>query len=73
VIAHAFARKLVSSGVTVAEWVVMREVFDDEKTSPGVMVERIGMTHGGISKLAALVVIQKLITRRERSDDRRFS
>src|SRR6202789_3560117 len=71
-VSHAFARKLLASGTTVAEWVVMREMFDDEQTSPGVLAERIGMTRGGVSKLVDRLVSKKLITRRDRSDDRRF-
>ena len=71
-VSHAFARKLLASGVTVAEWVVMREMFDDEETSPGILAERIGMTRGGVSKLVDRLVSKKVITRRERSDDRRF-
>jgi DNA-binding MarR family transcriptional regulator len=71
-VSHAFARKLSASRVTVAEWVVMREMFDDEETSPGLLAERIGMTRGGVSKLVDRLVSKKLITRRERSDDRRF-
>lgn len=71
-VSHAFARKLLASGATAAEWVVMREMFDDEETSPGVLAERIGMTRGGVSKLVDRLVSKKLVTRRERSDDRRF-
>ena len=71
-VSHAFARKLVLSGVTVAEWVVMREMFDDEEASPGVIAERIGMTRGGVSKLVDRLVGKRLVTRAERSDDRRF-
>src|SRR5580704_3994378 len=71
-VSQALARKLLDSGVTVAEWVVMREMFDDEETSPGVLAERIGMTRGGVSKLVDRLVMKKLVTRRERSDDRRF-
>jgi DNA-binding MarR family transcriptional regulator len=71
-VSHAFARKLLASGVAVAEWVVMREMFDDEETSPGVLAERIGMTRGGVSKLVDRLVGKKLVTRRDRSDDRRF-
>jgi len=71
-VSHAFARKLLASGVTVAEWVVMREMFDDEETSPGVLAERIGMTRGGVSKLVDRLVTKKLAARRNRSDDRRF-
>jgi DNA-binding MarR family transcriptional regulator len=71
-VSHAFARKLLASGVTVAEWVIMREMFDDHETSPGVLAERIGMTRGGVSKLVDRLVNKKLVTRRDRSDDRRF-
>jgi DNA-binding MarR family transcriptional regulator len=71
-VSHAFARKLMASGVTVAEWVVMREMFDDEEISPGVVAQRIGMTRGGVSKLVDRLVTKKLVTRRDRSDDRRF-
>ena len=71
-VSHAFARKLQASGVTVAEWVVMREMFDDEEISPGVLAERIGMTRGGVSKLVDRLVGKRLITRTDRTDDRRF-
>jgi len=71
-VSHAFARKLLTSGVTVAEWVVMRELFDDVETSPGVLAERIGMTRGGVSKLVDRLVTKKLAARQNRSDDRRF-
>jgi len=71
-VSHAFARKLLKSGVTVAEWVILREMFEEEETSPGVLAERIGMTRGGVSKLVDRLVGKKLITRTERADDRRF-
>src|SRR3984957_11091043 len=69
-VSHAFARKLLASGVTVAEWVVMREMFDDEETSPGILAERIGMTRGGVSKLVDRLLRKKVITPREGSADR---
>jgi DNA-binding MarR family transcriptional regulator len=71
-VSHAFARKLHLSGVTVAEWVVMREMFDNEETSPGMLAEGIGLTRGGVSKLVDRLVGKGLVTRRERADDRRF-
>ena len=71
-VSHTFAGKLQASGVTVAEWVVLREMFDDEETSPGVIAERIGMTRGGVSKLVDRLVGKKLVTRAGRTDDRRF-
>jgi len=71
-VSYAYARKLAASEVTVAEWVVMREMLNDEETSPGVLAERIGMTRGGVSKLVDRLVTKRLVTRHDRSDDRRF-
>ena len=71
-VSHAFARRLLESGATVAEWVVMREMFDEDQTSPGLLAERIGMTRGGVSKLVDRLVGKEFVTRRERADDRRF-
>ena len=34
----------------------MREMFDDDETSPGVLAERIGMTRSGVSKLVCRLV-----------------
>jgi len=71
-VSQAFARKLQASGITVAEWVVMREAFEDNQASPGVLAERIGMTRGGVSKLVDRLIGKTLITRTDRTDDRRF-
>jgi DNA-binding MarR family transcriptional regulator len=71
-VSHAFAAQLLRSGVTVAEWVVLREMYELGRTSPGVVAERIGMTRGTASKLVDRLLAKKLVTRAERSDDRRF-
>src|SRR5580692_3760243 len=71
-VSYAFARKLLNSGVTVAEWVVLREMYDRGETSPGVVADLTGLTRGAASKLVDRLVVKTLITRRGRSDDRRF-
>ena len=71
-VSHAFARKLEESGVTVAEWVVLRQIYGEEETSPSAVAERIGMTRGAASKLVDRLVNKQLVTREERSDDRRY-
>jgi DNA-binding MarR family transcriptional regulator len=71
-VSHAFARKLLDSGVTVAEWVVLREMYGQEEMSSSDIAERIGMTRGAISKLVDRLVGKALVTRQDRSDDRRF-
>ena len=71
-VSNAFARKLLNSGVTVAEWVVLREMYDKEAMAPSVLADLTGMTRGAASKLLDRLVAKKLITREGRSDDRRF-
>src|SRR5271155_3373851 len=68
----SFARKLVGSGVTVAEWVVLREMFDASATSPSALAAATGLTRGAISKLIERLVQKDLVSRAEAADDRRF-
>jgi DNA-binding MarR family transcriptional regulator len=71
-VSQAFARKLLDSGVTVAEWVVLREMYDREAMSPSVLADLTGMTRGAASKLIDRLVVKHFVTRQGRSDDRRF-
>jgi DNA-binding MarR family transcriptional regulator len=71
-VSHVFARRLLDRGVTVAEWVVLRQMYDKDEISPSVLAEQTGMTRGAVSKLIDRLVAKKLVTRRDRSDDRRF-
>lgn len=72
-VSHAFARKLESSGVTVAEWVVLREMYGgNETTSPSKVAELTGLTRGAVSKLIERLLQKALVTRHEAEGDRRF-
>ena len=71
-VSHAFARNLEKSGVSVAEWVVMREMFDEGRTSPSAVAGRIGMTRGAITKLVDRLLEKGYVTRREGRSDRRY-
>jgi DNA-binding MarR family transcriptional regulator len=71
-VSHAFMRKLLDSGVTVAEWVVLREMYDREEMSPSVLADLSGMTRGAASKLIDRLAGKKLVSRQERTDDRRY-
>ncbi len=62
-VSQAFARKVEARGVTVAEWVVMRDLFDAEAMAPSRLAERIGMTRGAITKLADRLIAKDLVTR----------
>jgi DNA-binding MarR family transcriptional regulator len=70
-VSHAFARKVRERGVTVAEWVVLRELYDRD-IMPSALAERLSMTRGAISKLADRLMAKDLITREVGAGDRRF-
>src|SRR5271169_6920821 len=72
-VSYAFARKLENSGVTVAEWVVLREMYGgDDTTSPSVVAELTGLTRGAVSKLISRLLAKGLVTRKESAGDRRY-
>lgn len=69
-VSHAFALKVQEKGVTVAEWVVLRELYD-EGAQPSALSERLGLTRGAISKLADRLVAKRFITRQAMAGDGR--
>lgn len=70
-VSHAFARGIEGQGVTVAEWVVLRQLYDVDALAPSRLAERMGMTRGAISKLADRLIAKALIARTEDPDDGR--
>ena len=71
-VSHAFAMKVEAEGVTVAEWVVLRELFGVKQVNPSQLADALGMTRGTISKLVDRLVTKRLITRSVSRDDARF-
>ena len=72
-VSHTFARRLQAGGVTVAEWVVLREMFEDNAvTSPSAVAELTGLTRGAVSKLVDRLLRKGLVTRKEAAADRRY-
>ena len=49
--------------MTVAEWVLMRQLLDEEALAPSRLAERMGMTRGAVSKLADRLIAKSLLTR----------
>ncbi len=50
-VSHSFQKKAEANGVTVSEWVVLREMFRLGCTSPTVLAQVAGMSKGAVSKL----------------------
>lgn len=70
-VSQAFARKVEAQGVTVAEWVLMRQLLDEEALAPSRLAERMGMTRGAISKLADRLIAKSLVARAADPEDGR--
>ena len=70
-VSHAFARALAAHDVTVAEWVVLRVLFDGEGMAPSRLAARMGMTKGAITRLADRLVTKGLVSRQAAGADRR--
>lgn len=70
-VSHSFARKVEAEGVTVAEWVFLRALYDVERMAPSQLADEMGMTRGAISKLADRLLEKSLIEREANPDDRR--
>jgi DNA-binding MarR family transcriptional regulator len=62
-VSQAFARKVQAHGVTVAEWVLMRQLLDEEALAPSHLAECMGMTRGAVSKLADRLIAKSLLVR----------
>lgn len=70
-VSHGFARRVEAEGATVAEWVVLRMLYDVEGIAPSLLAARMGMTKGAISKLADRLLAKGLVERRPNPDDGR--
>jgi DNA-binding MarR family transcriptional regulator len=71
-VSQKFARRLEGSGVAVAEWVILREMFDVQVISPSRLACLTGLTRGTVSKLIERLREKKLLVRTEAAEDRRF-
>ncbi len=71
-VSHGFARKVAGSGVTVAEWVILRQIFEAGETSPGRIAASSGLTRGAVSKLVDRLVRKNLVNRTDADGDRRY-
>ncbi|WP_146689223.1 MarR family winged helix-turn-helix transcriptional regulator [Bradyrhizobium canariense] len=71
-VSHAFSLKLAARDVTVAEWVMLRELYDQDAMVPSALADRLGMTRGAISKLVDRLAAKALLTGVPGTKDRRY-
>ena len=70
-VSQDFARRVAGEGVTVAEWVFLRALYDERSLSPSLLATKMGMTKGAISKLADRLIEKGLVSRTGDETDRR--
>jgi DNA-binding MarR family transcriptional regulator len=70
-VSQSFARKVEGHGVTVAEWVLMRQLLGEEALAPSRLAKRMDMTRGAISKLADRLIAKSLLARSADPEDGR--
>lgn len=62
-VSQAFARKVEAHGVTVSEWVVLRQLVDAGPIAPSRLAEHMGATRGTVTKLADRLIEKSLVSR----------
>lgn len=62
-VSHRFAARLAQDGTSVAEWVLLRELFDATGLPPSHLAARMGLTRGAITKLADRLIARGLVLR----------
>ncbi|PWR18983.1 MarR family winged helix-turn-helix transcriptional regulator [Zavarzinia compransoris] len=70
-VSQDFASRLGAEGVTVAEWCVLRALYDEAAVAPSALAEKMGLTRGAISKLADRLQAKGLAERGDHPGDRR--
>lgn len=70
-VSQAFAHKLEARGVTVAEWALMRGLYDTDCLAPSRLAEQLGLTRGAITRLADRLIAKGLATRTPDPSDAR--
>jgi len=70
-VSQAFKTKVEGHGVTVAEWVVLRALFDADSVKPSELATTLGLTCGAISKLVDRLVTKQFVSVRSDVHDGR--
>jgi DNA-binding MarR family transcriptional regulator len=70
-VSGGFSRRLAADGVSVAEWVCLRELYEAKELAPSLLADRIGMTRGGVTKIADRLIGKGLVLRRPNEKDGR--
>jgi DNA-binding MarR family transcriptional regulator len=71
-VSHAFQRKVEATGVTIAEWVLLRALFDVGSLYQHELADALNLTRGAISKLVERLISKQLVSCHIGEQDRRY-
>lgn len=70
-VSSQFERRVEALGVSVSEWVALRQLYGNGGNSPADLMQSLGMTKGAISKILTRLEGKGLVARSPSSLDRR--
>lgn len=70
-VSGSFARALEERETSVAEWVLLRLLFEREEASPAELADAMGMTRGAISKIVAKLEAKEWVVSHSDPEDGR--
>lgn len=71
-VSHDFNKKLKEREFTIAEWVLLRLLYESQEMTPGNLAEVTGITRGAVTKVIDKLLEKDLVQRIESLEDRRF-
>jgi DNA-binding MarR family transcriptional regulator len=69
-VSSSFAAKLANMDVTVAQWVVLRTLYDHDAITLNQLAELLGLDKSSVSRMVERLVRRELVNRSEGSDRR---
>lgn len=66
-----FDSRLEAHGITVSEWVILREIYENEGVPVQKLADTIGFTKGAVSKIVVRLEEKNLVTRTASPEDGR--
>lgn len=67
-----FARALQAKQTSVAEWVLLRELYKRDRAAPGELAATLGLTRGAVSKIVDKLEAKEWVQAEGREGDSRF-
>ena len=71
-VSFAFRDRIAELGVTVAEWVALRSLYNRAPCTLGELSEQMGIDLGATSRLVERLINKKLASRKASPEDRRY-